>query len=119
MYFNHRAEVWGLMRAWLKDGAEIPDDPELETDLTGPEYHFSSKNQIQLEKKEDMKSRGLSSPDVGDMLAMTFGFNFKITTTFEERLTAALSAAPNATVANMVHMKMLAERKGKTRFTGR
>jgi hypothetical protein len=72
MYFNKRAEVWGSMRDWIHAGAELPDDPELETDLTGPEYYFSNKNQIQLEKKDDMKSRGLSSPDCGDCLAMTF-----------------------------------------------
>src|SRR5215472_1913140 len=71
MYFNRRAECWGLMRDWLVTGS-IPDDPELEMDLTGPEYFFSSKNQIQLEKKEDMKKRGLASPDCGDMLAMSF-----------------------------------------------
>lgn len=71
-YFNRRAEVWGSMRDWLAQGAEIPDDPELAADLTGPEYGFSSKQQIQLERKEDMKKRGLSSPDCGDMLAMTF-----------------------------------------------
>lgn len=75
MYFNRRAEVWGLMRDWLKAQAEIPDDPELETDLTAPEYGFSAKQQIQLEKKEDMKKRGLASPDSGDMLAMTFAVN--------------------------------------------
>lgn len=72
-YFNKRAEVWGLTRDWLMSGAEIPDDPELATDLTGPEYGFSSKQQLQLERKEDMKKRGLASPDCGDMLAMTFG----------------------------------------------
>jgi hypothetical protein len=71
-YFNARAEVWGSLREWLMAGAEIPDDPELEADLTGPEYGFSAKQQIQLERKEDMKKRGLSSPDCGDMLAMTF-----------------------------------------------
>lgn len=71
-YFNRRAEVWGSMRDWLMAGAEIPDDAELADDLTGPEYGFSSKQQIQLEKKEDMKKRGLASPDCGDMLAMTF-----------------------------------------------
>jgi hypothetical protein len=74
-YFNRRAEAWGLMRDWLMAGAEIPDDPELEADLTAPEYGFSSKQQIQLERKEDMKKRGLASPDCGDMLAMTFGVN--------------------------------------------
>lgn len=72
-YFNRRAEVWGLMRDWLGAEAQIQDDPELESDLTGPEYGFSNKQQIQLERKEDMKKRGLSSPDCGDMLAMTFG----------------------------------------------
>lgn len=71
-YFNQRAEIWGRMRDWLIAGAEIPDDPEIETDLTGPLYGFSAQQQLQLEKKEDMKKRGLSSPDVGDALAMTF-----------------------------------------------
>lgn len=36
-YYNRRAEVWGEMRSWLQSNAEIPDDPELEADLTGPE----------------------------------------------------------------------------------
>ena len=72
MYFNLRAECWGKMRDWLVTG-QIPDDPELASDLTGPEYYHSNQNQIQLEKKDDMKSRGLSSPDCGDQLAMTFG----------------------------------------------
>lgn len=71
-YFNRRAECWGYTRDWLLAGAQIPDDPELESDLTSPEYGFSNKNQLQLERKQDMKSRGLASPDCADMLAMTF-----------------------------------------------
>lgn len=71
-YFNRRSEIWGLMRDWLADGAQIPDDPELGDDLVGPLYDYNSKGQICLEKKDDMKERGLSSPDCGDMLAMTF-----------------------------------------------
>ncbi len=71
-YFNRRAEVWGLMRDWLNAAAEIPDDPELATDLTGPQYNYSPKQQLQLERKEVMKGRGLASPDSGDTLAMTF-----------------------------------------------
>jgi hypothetical protein len=72
-YYNKRAEAWGALRDWLAAEAEIPDDPELESDLTAPEYGFSAKQQIQLERKEDMKKRGMASPDCGDMLAMTFG----------------------------------------------
>jgi hypothetical protein len=71
-YFNRRSELWGMMRDWLSAGAEIPDDPELASDLCGPEYYFSPKQQVQLESKDDMKARGLSSPDCADMLAMTF-----------------------------------------------
>lgn len=71
-YFNRIAECWGMMRDWLKSGAEIPDDPDLDTNLTGRQYGFSNKGQIQLERKVDMKARGLESPDDADMLAMTF-----------------------------------------------
>lgn len=70
-YAQRRSELWGLMRDWLKVGA-IANDQELLDDLTGPEYGFTSTEQIQLEKKSDMKARGLSSPDVADALAITF-----------------------------------------------
>lgn len=70
-YAQRRSELWGLMRDWLKVGA-IPNDQELLDDLTGPEYGFTSTEQVQLEKKSDMKARGLSSPDVADALAITF-----------------------------------------------
>ena len=63
------------MADWIKALAEIPDDPEVDIDLTSPQYGFSSKNQIQLEKKDDMKRRGLASPDIGDTLAMSFAVN--------------------------------------------
>ena len=90
MYYNLRAEVWGKMRDWLVTGA-IPDDPELAADLVGPEYGYSNKNQIQLERKEDMDKRGLASPDSGDMLAMTFGVS-PIPKTREEALQDQLRA---------------------------
>lgn len=71
-YFNRRSEVWGEMRDWLIAQAQIPDLQELHDDLVGPEYGYTPRNQIALEKKDDMKERGLSSPDLGDALAMTF-----------------------------------------------
>lgn len=70
-YSNKRSEIWGMMRQWLKVGA-IPDDKEIYDDLIGCEYGFNAKNEIQLEKKEDMKRRGLASPDIADALALTF-----------------------------------------------
>lgn len=73
-YFNQRSEIWGLLRDWIVAGAEIPDDPEIEMELTAPQYGFSAQQQLQLEKKDDMKKRRpeVGSPDVGDALAMTF-----------------------------------------------
>ena len=70
-YANRRAEMWGEMRKWLQTGC-LPDDRELADDLTGPEYSFVRENVIQLERKADMKLRGLASPDTGDALALTF-----------------------------------------------
>ena len=64
MFANKRAEMWGSMREWLKGGV-IPPTPELIADLEGVEYGYVIKNgvdAIQLEKKEDMKKRGLASP---------------------------------------------------------
>lgn len=74
-YFNKRAEMWGLTRDYLKALAELPDDNELLEELQAAEYGFSNKQQIQIEKKADMKARGLSSPDVADALCLTFAEN--------------------------------------------
>lgn len=71
-YRNKRAEVWGLMRNALRERVELPKDDELKQDLIGPEYGFTPTQQLLLERKEDMKKRGLASPDKGDALAMTW-----------------------------------------------
>lgn len=70
---NKRAEMWWNVREWLLIGA-IPDEAEIEDDLIGVEYGYDGKDQIILERKEDMKKRGLASPDNGDALALTFGY---------------------------------------------
>ncbi|CAB5683940.1 Uncharacterised protein [Serratia marcescens] len=70
-YANKRAEMWGDMRDWVETGA-LDQDAELAADMIGPEYHFDKDSRILLEKKEDMKKRGLASPDDGDALALTF-----------------------------------------------
>ncbi len=49
-----------------------PTIPQLHADLTGVEYGYTATGEIQLEKKENMKKRGLASPDIGDALALTF-----------------------------------------------
>ncbi len=71
-YHNKRAEMWGETLEWLKLGGALPKDNDILEDLTAPEYHMTLKGSIQLERKEDMKKRGLSSPDLADGLALTF-----------------------------------------------
>ncbi len=65
-----------MMKEWLKNGAEIPDEPELAAELTGPTYDYTKGKRrpgsIFIEHKDDMKSRGLASPDIADCLALTF-----------------------------------------------
>ncbi len=72
-YLNKRAEMWGTMKQWLKAGGAIdPKDEDLYQDLIGPETVPRLDGKIQLEGKEDMKERGLPSPNRGDALALTF-----------------------------------------------
>jgi hypothetical protein len=108
MYYNRRAEVWGAAKEWLKD-ADIPDDPEIETDLTAPEYSFSSKNQIQLEKKDDMKKRGLASPDNGDTIAMSFAA-YTPGKSQEERDQERVAAAPDQRSKFLLQYRLTQER---------
>jgi hypothetical protein len=73
MYGNKRAEMWGLMREWLKT-ASIPADKLLKSDLTSPRIKPDSKGTIFLEGKKEMKARGLASPDAADAIAVTFAY---------------------------------------------
>jgi len=72
-YANKRAEMWGFMREWLRGGA-IVDDRQLIEELATPMYGYNARNEIQLERKEDIKKRGKSSPDMADALALTFAY---------------------------------------------
>jgi hypothetical protein len=72
-YANKRAEMWGYMKEWCKVGC-LPDDRDLRADLTNVEYGYDKSDAILLERKRDMRRRGLASPDDGDALALTFAY---------------------------------------------
>lgn len=79
-YRNKRSEIWGEMRDWLNTGSivdlSIPQyngtTITLIEELCGPMYGLTDKEEIQLERKKDMRSRGVPSPNVADALACTF-----------------------------------------------
>lgn len=69
---NLRAYMWDEMRKWLLEGGAIPKDDILRQDLISPELAPRHDGIKQLESKEDMKRRGLQSPNRADALALTF-----------------------------------------------
>lgn len=72
IYGNLRALMWTRMRDWLAT-ADIADDGDLAKDLTGPCGTYQKRTNLELiESKDDMRARGLSSPDSADSLALTF-----------------------------------------------
>lgn len=71
-YANRRAEMWGEMKTWFATQVQIPDEDALQADLQGPGFKFDSNQRLVLEKKEDMKKRGVRSPDMADAVGLTF-----------------------------------------------
>ena len=80
-YENAGTEMWGNVRELMEQtfsakarGEEpilqLPQDDELIKQLANRKYHITSRGRIVLEKKEDMKKRGLGSPDCADSLAL-------------------------------------------------
>lgn len=75
-YVNKRAEIWGRMNEWL-DTADIPDDDQLHADLCSLLWKYDSNGRIRLESKQDLRNRGIGSPDIADSLACTFAYQIR------------------------------------------
>lgn len=71
---NRRAEMWANSREWLQDvaGVDIPDLDVLQSDACSPGYKYNLNQQVLIESKEDMRKRGVKSPDYWDAVALTF-----------------------------------------------
>jgi hypothetical protein len=92
-YANKRAEIWGRMREWLKNGS-IPArvhglEESLVDELTAPSYGMNNAEAIQLESKKEMRKRGVKSPNVADALACTFAFPIYIPSEADRELPPA------------------------------
>ncbi len=72
-YLNRRAEGWWEFNQKLTDGElDLPQSDKLKAQLSDIRYTYNTKGLLQIESKEDAKSRGSKSPDVGDATMMTF-----------------------------------------------
>jgi len=72
LYANKTAEMGARFRQWLMNGGAIPDDPQLEEEITSRDYWHDDKDRLVLERKKDMKKRIGCSPDWCDSLYLTF-----------------------------------------------
>ena len=50
---------------------KLPKDDQLFSELVSPRYDFSSTGKLKVESKQDMKKRGLPSPDKADAVILT------------------------------------------------
>ncbi len=70
-FANFKAEAFWMLREDFEKGEiSIEDDPILINQLASIKFAYTSKGQIKIESKEDMKKRGLKSPDRADGLVI-------------------------------------------------
>lgn len=71
-FYNLRAELYWVFRERMRpdarpeDKIKLPQDEELVAELTAIKYSYTSDGRIKIESKDDMKKRGLRSPDKAD-----------------------------------------------------
>ena len=68
-YINMRAEGWDDTNEWLKDA--VLEEHEDWYELAKPKYKIKSNGKMQIEAKDDMKKRGIPSPNTADALVLT------------------------------------------------
>jgi hypothetical protein len=72
--FNRlRDQLWWQGREWLeRRDCRMADDDETIGELTTPTYKILSNGRIQVERKDELKKRGVKSPNRADAWLLTF-----------------------------------------------
>ena len=86
-FINKRAEIWWKMRRrfektfeYVEKGIQhphqelisIPNDPQLITELSSPLFFHRDNGKLKIESKEDMRKRGVASPNMADAVVISF-----------------------------------------------
>lgn len=86
VYYNRGAEIWGrLARSIEKGEIVLISDPTLIGQLTTRKIVYDLKGRVRLETKEDMRARGVKSPDRADAVAGAFALGSPSFATFVKR----------------------------------
>lgn len=72
IYDNMTTYLWGTVKELLiAEGISLQNDNELVAQLSCRKYRLTSRGKMLLESKEEMKKRGISSPDRADAVALS------------------------------------------------
>jgi hypothetical protein len=81
-FINARAEWYWSLRTEFEQGLIDldPEDEELASQLASMRYLYTRRGQIQIESKDDMRKRGMPSPDRADaaMLSRAWQIDSKV-----------------------------------------
>jgi phage terminase large subunit len=71
-YMNLRTELWFKTKGWLENrSCKLPENEQLMAELTSIKYSFTSSGKMKAESKDEMRKRGMGSPDLADALCLT------------------------------------------------
>lgn len=86
-FLNARAEMWWNGRTLVEKGeidlTEAVDTMNLTAEMTAPKWSLNSKGKIQIESKDDLRTRIGRSPDHADALLLAFYDRMGLVTTEE------------------------------------
>ena len=71
-FANKTSEMGSRLNDWIINGGALPDDTQLEMELTSREFDHDKKDKLILQSKKDMKKLIGVSPDWADALYLTF-----------------------------------------------
>lgn len=71
--YRLRDQLWLEVKKWLEIGmGKLPKSRGLVEEFVAPQYTFMSNGKLKVESKEEMKRRGVPSPNKADAIALTF-----------------------------------------------
>ncbi len=72
-FLNARAENhWGLRKRMIDDDLDLPEGQKLRSQLAGIKYKTVTDRKLKIESKEDMRARGVKSPDLAEAVINAF-----------------------------------------------
>ncbi len=91
-YVNRASEMWWKIKQFLEAGGSLPNDQRYLLELTSRQCDYrNARGKMALETKEQMRSRGIKSPDIADALALTFASPVAVTNRLINNLPAQLA----------------------------